>query len=156
MSWLLDRQPGHVTIGVGDLDLLSALVHLTSVVPGLSLSIAGEPVNFGSSLFKSRALEAKQIVAQLSDQRFDPVTLSIELFRKLAPGRWVSVNDRNTIARAVYADIFEVPGITEASEIIGGRTLSQVADDRPVDIVYTWVNHCDPHWEELYRGRAHA
>ena len=85
-------------------------------------------MNFGSTLFKSRALEAKQIDASLTDECFDPVTLLIEFYQKRAPDRWISANDRNTIARAVYADIFEAPGTTEASEILGGRTLDQIAD----------------------------
>lgn len=149
---VLDRQPGQLAIGVAEVDLLSALVHLATVVPSLGLSIAGGPVSFGSPLFKSRALEAKQIEASLTDESFDPLTLLIEPYRRIAPGRWVSNNDRNTIARAIYADIFETPGLTRVGDLLGGRTLEQIAESRPVDIVYTWVNHADPRWQELYRA----
>jgi hypothetical protein len=148
---VLDQRPGRVAIGVAEVDLLSALVHLASVVPTLELSIADKPVNFGSTHFKSRALEAKQITATLTDESFDPLTLLIEPYCKVMPGRWVSNNDRNTVARAIYSDIFEAPGLTRAGEILGGRTLEQIAESRPVDVVYTWVNHADPEWQELYR-----
>jgi hypothetical protein len=148
---VLDRRPGRLAIGVAEVDLLSALVRLAAVVPDLRLSIAGTPVSFGSTHFKSLALEAKQIEATLTDENLVPAALMIESYRKTAPGRWVSSNDRNTIARAIYTDIFEAPGRTEATDILGGRTLGQIAESRPVDVVYTWVNHADPAWQALYR-----
>ncbi len=147
---VLDRHPERMNIGVADVDLLSALVRLTTIAPGVSLSIDGEPVNFGSPHFKSRALDAKRIYAALVDQNFDLARFAIESYRRTAPGRWISTNDRNAVARAVYGDLFERPGITEARALIGGRTLGQVAEDRPVDVVYTWVNHADPDWQALY------
>ena len=150
---VLDRQTAQVSIGVAEVDLLSALVRLATIAPGLSLSIGGEAVSFGSPQFKSRALEAKQIAASLTDENFDPATLLIESYRK-TPGRWVSTNDRNTIARAVYSDIFDAPGKTEASEMLGGPTLGQIAESRPIDVVYTWVNHADPGWQALYRSAS--
>ena len=96
---VLDRQPGRMTIGVAEVDLLSALVRLTTIAPSVALFIDDEPVSFGSPLFKSRALEASGVEARLTDRNLDPATLLIEAYRK-GPGRWVSANARNTIARA--------------------------------------------------------
>ncbi|HRO10856.1 MAG TPA: stealth conserved region 3 domain-containing protein [Amaricoccus sp.] len=148
---VLDRQPGRVTVGVAEIDLVSALVRLAAITPGVSLSIGGAPVTLGSTHFNSRALEARQIEARFAREDLGQATLAIESYRKIASGRWVSANDTNTIARAVYADIFEQPGTTEASGLLGGRTLGQIAEDRPIDVVYTWVNHADRQWQELFR-----
>ena len=32
--------------------------------------------------------------------------------------------------------------------MLGGPTLGQIAESRPIDVVYTWVNHADPGWQD--------
>ncbi len=75
---VLDRTERSVSIGVAEVDLLSALVYITSATPGCIMSIDQEQVSFGSEFFKARALEARFISIAFNDPDMKPYTLCIE------------------------------------------------------------------------------
>lgn len=77
-------------------------------------------------------------------------TIQIEAYALREDGVWLSANPHNTTARGLYADRFSRPGLHRISDLLPGPTLEAKAQSRPIDAVYTWVNHADPNWQQLF------
>lgn len=143
---ILELRSSHdlLQIGIRDADLLPILQLLKRSYPHLNL----EPFDNAS---------CRRIIAQSkfslnfprpSGER--PFLLLVEPYALDAQNRWNSRNSRNQIMRAVYGSEFDKPGLSRAKDILGAPLLSQRHETKPVDAVFTWVDHNDPEWQDLY------
>lgn len=147
---VLQRQGCAGAIGVADLDLVSALAYLTAQVRVLEITVNGAPIANGSVALEHALLNARAINLLFLGPDGEAQQLQIEPYAPRGPGTWVSNNPANPVLRGVYADSFAQPGLQEAQTLLTGPSLADVARTRPIDVVYTWVNHADPAWAALY------
>lgn len=147
---VLHRTGPEGAIGVADLDLASALTYLAAQVRMLEITVNGAPIANGSVALEHALLNARKINLRFLGPDGEAQQLQIEPYSPRGPGTWVSNNPANPILRGVYADSFAQPGLQEAQTLLTGPTLADVAHARPIDVVYTWVNHADPAWAALY------
>ena len=78
----------------------------------------------------------------------------IERYEQRGTDHWVSDNPHNDIARAIYDDRLDEPGLHESADLLGGQTAGQRRDALPVDAVCTWVDDADPAWQALYAAHV--
>lgn len=138
------------SIGVADVNFLSALTFLRHQACGPALAINGRRVNFGTPDFKRLALTARTVEVTFVAPHLDREVISVEAYFLRETGEWISNNTSNVPLRALRRDCLTEPGLTPVGEILGGPTLQTKIADLSVDAVYTWVNHNDPVWAALY------
>lgn len=155
---VLSRESNSAAIGVAEIDLLAAIAHLRSAAPGAVLSIGPRKANPDSRSFNRQALRAATIKLSADGHDGGQITLSLEPYYKSGPQKWVSNNSTNAMARGLYDDRLETPGLYDIGTVLNGPSLAQVARQRPVDVVYTWVNNADPEWRRMRAAHdaAHA
>lgn len=146
----LGRSASRTSIGVAEVDFLSALTFLRHQACGPSIAINGKRVNFATPDFKWLALNNNTVEVTFVAPNFDRDVILVEAYFLRATGEWVSNNADNTQLRALRNDCLTRPGLTDVCDILGGATLSRRIADKPIDAVYTWVNHNDPDWAALY------
>ena len=146
----LARDEFSVAIGVGDIDLLTAVFYLMSASPGSTISVDGKVINLSEELVTARIQSATTIEIMLDTSDTYATLIRIESYQLVEPGKWLSPNSSNSLLRAVYGDVLGRPGFTHAVDILGAPSLHLRAQMVPVDAVYTWVNHEDPAWKEMY------
>ena len=78
-------------------------------------------------------------------------TLRLEPYSFTLRDCWTSGNSGNRIMRSCYGDEFAAPGLRRAEDILGAPLLAQ-RGARPVDAVFTWVDHEDTDWQAMYRA----
>lgn len=141
----LRRTHDLLQVGIRDADLLPMLQLLKRSYPDLHL----EPFDNASC---RRLLALPRISLSFPRPGGErPFVLLVEPYALDAQNRWNSRNSRNRIMRAVYGSEFDKPGLSRAGDILGAPLLSQRHETRPVDAVFTWVDHNDPEWQDLYR-----
>lgn len=138
------------SIGVSDVNFLSALTFLRHQACGPALAINYKRVNFGTPDFKRLALTAPTVEITFVAPHFEHEVILVEAYFLRETGEWISNNTANTHLRALRSDYLTRPGLTRVRDILGGPTLHDKIADLPVDAVYTWVNHNDPAWATLY------
>lgn len=149
---ILGRGHRYMSIGVADVDLISALVYLKSKTPGVEMRIGRDRVNFGVKQAKRRFTEARSISITMPDENLTPFRLEVEAYRKYDSDRWISMNPNNRLLRGLYSDILETAGLYSAKDILGAETLTDLHEQEPIDVVYTWVDHNDPEWQKLFQS----
>ncbi|WP_207101574.1 stealth conserved region 3 domain-containing protein [Paracoccus shandongensis] len=153
---VLRDNPGNIWIGISDTDFLRALVRLQLSVASGKLMSAGKTVRLTSSSERQAALREPNVVFTFPGPGLEEASLTIESYALRTDGVWISGNANNRLARALYSDILLQPGLHPLSEILPGPPLDIRAEERPVDVVYTWVNHKDPDWVRLYQDHKSA
>ena len=147
----LDRLPGVPSIGVAEVNLLSALHWLEPRMQDVRMHIGREQVTLDDPNSKNRVLSAKSIRLTWRGPSKDLETISIEPYFKKEPEKWISTNSNNRLLRAIYDDRLEVAGLSRATEILGAPSFAAQVTQEPIDVVYTWVNHADPEWDRIFR-----
>lgn len=147
---LLRDTPQRAHIGLAEIDLLAALHWLEAATAEPTARIGGRDMRVGSFGFGHRALAAPvvQFAYRGPDGRMDE--LRLEPYFRRGPAHWVSANPKNIDTRALYDDALAAPGLIPLQKVLGGPSFSDMVEARPVDVVYTWVNHEDPDWAQLY------
>lgn len=157
---LLSEEQQIARIGVAEVDMLSVLYWLCTTAHAPQMRIGKTSVTFGTPQFKSLAMAAQIVRVSYVTPDGNTEVLAIEAYFRQGPSRWVSPNPGNVFARALYDDRLETPGLSRLQDLLGGPCFAEQANARPVDVVYTWVNHADPDWAKLYatykRGLAEA
>ncbi|SCY93135.1 stealth conserved region 3 domain-containing protein [Paracoccus tibetensis] len=141
----LQRSPHALHVGVADVDLLPLLQWLKESFP----EIAVDPFN-RASCAKLLHLAVVKLELPLSSGCL-PLQLTVEPYSEIVPGRWTSRNARNRVMRNCYGDHFSTPGLRRATEILQAPLLAHQRAQRPVDAVFTWVDHQDQDWQAMYR-----
>lgn len=148
---ILCDDPKSLWIGLSDTDFLRALVRLQLSVASGRLTSNGNPISLTSSVERRTALQASHVVFTFPGPGLEEARLKIENYALRTDGVWLSGNSFNRLARALYSDILLQPGLHPLSKILPGPPLDTRAEERPVDVVYTWVNHKDPDWVRLFQ-----
>ena len=141
-------------IGVSDVDFISALIFLRMRAQNPAFRIGRAKVNLGMADFKRRALKAKQVRLNYSGPDLQPCSIRLEPFFRHDSGIWLSNNTANSQIRAIREECFEEPSLRYAEEFLQGRTARELAANRKIDVVYTWVDHSDPDWAEMYSSAS--
>lgn len=142
----LDKRADLLHLGVADADLLPILRWLKSSYPQL-------PPGPSGTASRRKILQSPVIRIDVpGPRRQGPFELRIEPYSFTTRNRWISGNPRNRIMRSCYGDEFAAPGLRRAEDILGAPLLSRQCAVRPVDAVFTWVDHEDPDWQALYRA----
>lgn len=148
---LLLRHEGHtLQIGVAETDFLAALRFLDVAARRPRMQIGRRIVRAGSFLFRRRALKAEIVRVFLRQAGVFSGSIFIEPYFKNGPQKWVSAHGVNDLARGLFSDILEKPGLHKIETVLGAPALGNRPDEEPVDVVYTWVNHDDPDWAALF------
>ena len=148
----LQRDLTTLTIGVADIDILSAVYFLATKTPGAALKLNNQKIHLGMAKIKAQIQAAKSIHIDFNGPDLDPLRIVVEIYRLAEPGKWVSSNASNRVMRAYYGDFLGTPGYNRAVDILGAPLLSTKAEIYPVDAVYTWVNDQDPEWQAMYQN----
>lgn len=148
---VLRDDPKNLWIGMSDTDFLRALVRLQLSVASGRLTSDGKALRLTSSAERQAALQASNVVFTFPGPGLEEARLKIESYALRTDGVWISGNAGNRLARALYSDILLQPGLHPLSEVLPGPPLDIRAAERPVDVVYTWVNHKDPDWVRLFQ-----
>lgn len=151
---VLHQNSVEATIGVSDDRALQAIILLTEMTASRRLLLDGEtPLQLNNVEYAKKIANSKYITIKYFDKHHVKNTISIEIFRWRDNFRWLSSNDKNTTLRAIYdRSFFSIPGISTSSEILCGLTMETVEEE--IDVVFTWVNHADPAWQNLYNKYA--
>lgn len=147
---VLAEDQGSASIGLSDVNFLAALAWLDENAPRPRWSVDGTSYAFEDDAFLSEALASRGVELQWTRPGGRRESLFLEPYARQAPGHWVSPNTANVSARSLYDDRLESPGVTQVSDLLGAPSFDQWANDRPVDVVFTWVNHADPDWAAMY------
>lgn len=153
---VLRDDPEMLWIGMADTDFLRALIRLKLTVAAGNLTSNGKAINLTSATERRAALRAPNVVFAFPGPGLNEIRLTIENYTQRIDGVWISGNAGNRLARALYSDILLQPGLHSLSEILPGPPLEIRAAERPVDVVYTWVNHKDPDWQRLFQTYKQA
>lgn len=158
---LIEQVPTRTHVGLAEVELLHALIWLAKSALGFQMAVDGKRVTFGTTGIKSLVLAAPFVTVtyQTESERggLETETLVLEPYFRQATRKWVSQNTGNDVARAIYDDRFDTPGLTRVDDLFGAPTYAQAGNSRAVDVVYTWVNHADPDWAAMYaRFKAQA
>ncbi len=145
-----DGHGDHLDIGVATENLLSALVFLRSRLPEGRLYVGAREIDPRKARSARKALRAERVRFVAQSNRGTSLVVNVEPYNQVGPSQWTSQNSRNRILRGLFGDVLDHPGRTSAREILEGQVLEHVAAEKPVDVVYTWVNHADPHWQKLF------
>jgi hypothetical protein len=137
-------------IGVADVSFLSVIISLMQRLSNAEIQIAGEITDPELNDFKRRALFAKSVEILWTGPNLTREIISVEAFFRHETGIWLSNNTANKVLRAIRYDCFTHPSLTYARDILGGQTLELKSESRKIDAVYTWVDHSDPEWADLY------
>lgn len=148
--FLLAEQPDHVRLGVAEVDFLSVLHWLARNAQSAQIKIAGKSVSFATKDFKTLALAAQEVRLHYVTSNLDGDLFAIEPYFRHGPSKWISPNPGNSSARAIYDDRLETPGLTRLVDLLAAPSFAAAVADRPIDLVYTWVNHADPDWAATY------
>ena len=146
----LTRTENALQIGVGDIDLLTAVFYICAVVPDAALKVDGKIVSLGQRLVTAQIQSGKLIEIGLDTSDFNAQVIQIENYQLVEPGKWLSSNTSNRLLRSLYGDVLGRPGMVRAFDILGAPSLRARVELLPVDAVYTWVNHEDSDWQNLY------
>lgn len=149
---LLGQSNGRLWIGARDVDAISILAFIEAKTESLHLKEKRGAYRFGDYGGYSRVLTARSVTFSVNlPANRTPCWIKFEVYTRRADGSWLSRNSKNAVLRALYDDVFDAPGLVRAEEMLGAPTLSERRNADPVDVVYTWVNHDDPDWKELYQ-----
>lgn len=144
---VLGATPEAGSLGVRGQDLPRAVLLLAARAGQVELEVNGQSLQRRGTGFDQAMLTAQRVVLRFADTGQQ---LQLEPYFLRDSGQWLSANNDNPILRGVYADVFAQPGKTDAATLLAGISLADLARDRAVDVVYTWVNHADPDWAALY------
>ncbi|WP_264214795.1 stealth conserved region 3 domain-containing protein [Leisingera thetidis] len=136
-------------IGVSAASFAPVLQALQQAAPEASL----HPLGQAGRLTPGQALKAGALRLRLTG-RAGSALIDLERYEPRGPGHWVSANAANAVARALFSDCLEAPGLQEAEQLAGAPSPEQLRDRLPVDLVCTWVSHADPGWQQLYAAHA--
>lgn len=142
--------PNTVSIGLQKADFARAFNAL-SARSGVTWRIKNRPVkvrNFSELRILS---DAGAISAFVEVLRGLHLCFRFSLFEPVE-GVLTSKDDTNQVARKLSRDMaqafFSSPGVKLASEVMGVSAAGGY--DFPIDAVYTWVNHEDAGWKEMF------
>lgn len=149
--FVLHETPRVVHMGLPVAHGLDAIATLQAALPDAALYAGAEPIGTlnRAGCQKILAFGSVSIAFQYADRLHN--TLSIDFYEPRGNGLWVSLNAQNTHARALYGEAFNTPGTITVSDVTGGQSR---AEDPPIDVVFTWVNHADPTWRALFDAHA--
>lgn len=137
-------------IGVRGQDLARAVLYLAARARKVEVLVNDQEMDLTGARFDHAMLEARTVLLRFDGPGGLPQELRLEPYFYRREGQWISANIYNQSLRGVYADVFARPGRILAADLLAGPTLADLARARPVDAVYTWVNHADPTWAALY------
>jgi len=147
---VLSEERDNAHIGLSDVNFLAALAWLDECAPKAKWLFGGASTSLGDDEFLDLALRSGNVELQWTRPGGHRESLFLEPYERQSPGRWLSPNTANASARALYDDRLGTPGLTRVSDLLGAPSFDQWANDRPVDVVFTWVNHADPEWAAMY------
>ena len=126
----------NIQIGVQDIDFKATQAIIAELFPNIDLNTSSskdKPFNF-----------------ILANENRSTLHISIEIYDRREEALWVSRNNANISARAIYQDVFTSPGVTKLDDIVGNNTELSRLNNLDVDVVYTWVNHEDKEWKKAF------
>ena len=147
---IITRREGIVHIGVADFQMISAVNYLDQAVGDGKIFIDNSIIILGIRGVYKRIMSASEVSIHFKSALQEPIVIVLEFYLRHEAGRWVSQNMRNSTLRAIHSDLLEKPGLSLATDILGGCTLEENNTMYSIDVVYTWVNHNDLHWKKLY------
>lgn len=142
-------------LGCSDYALPHILKRLMSSIPqGQMFDSSGRVLDLKRPSELRKALSLALILLRYPTAEENRQTIQLEAYVLREDGVWLSANPQNTTARGIYTDLFSQPGLHRVSDLLPGPTLEAKAQSRPVDAVYTWVNHADPDWQQLFAAHC--
>lgn len=142
----LQRDPHAVHVGVADVDLLPLLQWLKDSFSEIAVDPFGR-----ASCARLVSLPVVKLDLPLSNRGL-PLQLTVEPYTEIAPGKWTSRNPRNRVMRNCYGAQFAAPGLRRATDILQAPLLWHQRAGRPIDAVFTWVDHQDQNWQAMYQA----
>lgn len=134
-----------LVIGIRDIDFHKAILLLRAAYPNGHMILDGVPSSRNSTdLWKPQAATRVGFVLSDGDR------VSLERYQRRGSRYWLSQNRNNRSARAIYENILDEPGVHPLSKILPALTLEQRVQSEPIDVVYTWVNHRDREWADIF------
>jgi len=140
-----------LSLGVRDIDLPAAVDLLSAACPSGQWHIEHDTTPLAAKGRAARIIRAGCVRFSWPAIGGPQQHIRLEGYARHGADKWVSANPSNTTLRAIYTDPFERPRLIRACDILGGEPLEAIAARRPVDVVYTWVNHLDRNWQALYQ-----
>ena len=150
----INRTEHSLLVGVSSSEIVTSALLLRSVLDRAVFRARGSMIDPARISGAKVAIHHGEYMVEFLGDDKKGKTIFVEAYEEREPGKWVSRSLKNKWLRAVYKDVFSSPGIATAKEILSCPILLDKSDERPVDIVYTWVNHADPKWAKMYREHA--